>query len=141
MIFYDIWYDVIKAWLRIQFSIPRRPHKFEKNIPITKYITWSNFGRYFEKKLWPSHIIWNLMFKSAPSELISSQRALTFDNGKEFDHISWHKFAARLRFSGKGFIGVIWFSLFLTLSLFFFNHFRIIYQMLLTSTVILCQCC
>lgn len=80
--------------------------------------------------------MWTLKFKSAPSELISSQCALTFDNGKEFDHISWHKFAARLRFSGKGFIGVIWFSLFLTLSLFFFNHFRIIYQMLFCVNVV-----
>ena len=96
---------------------------------------------WFSKNLWPSQKMWTLILKSASSELISSHCTLTFDNGKEFDHISWHKFAARLRFSGKGFIGVIWFSLFLTLSLFFFNHFRIIYQMLLTSTVILCQCC
>ena len=137
-----IWCDkyvVETQWSRIQFSIPRR-QKDLKNFPITKFIMSNNFGRYF-KKIVTFPEIRSLKFTNAPSELISSQCALTFDNGKEFDHISWHKFAARLRFSGKGFIGVIWFSLFLTLSLFFFNHFRIIYQMLLTTTVILCQCC
>ena len=50
----------------------------------------NDFGRYniFKKIVtFPEYMNFKIK-KSAPSELISSQCALTFDNGKEFDHIS-----------------------------------------------------